>query len=121
MPTYWRRGLFPNCFGISNNFLLLENPEDALSGFIPADDMVTRLLAVVLCLSVSVTRRYYIETAARIELACVAYELPSTCATLCLKETGAPLKIRVLPSGTLSQFPDSKKAGHGRRVSATAI
>jgi len=82
-----------------------------LSLLLPARDaLLATVSAVVVCFRdclsvyVSVTRRYCIETAARIELVfCSAYRLPSTYATLCSKEIKVSRKIRVLPSGTLSK------------------
>jgi len=49
---------------------------------------------------------YHIETIGRIEL--VFGMEASTCLTLCYKEIWVSSKIRVLPSGTLSQTPDLK-------------
>jgi len=66
------------------------------------------LLTYLLCLSVcpSVTSRRYIETGEQqIELI-LAHGLPSTCLTPRRKEIRAPPKIRVLPSGTLSETLD---------------
>jgi len=62
---------------------IIETPQQQRMTFVVArfylrDAMLARLLAVVECLCVSVTRRYCIETAARIELIFFAYELPST-------------------------------------------
>jgi len=46
-----------------------------------------------------------VKTAELFELVLV-WELPLTCAILCFKENQVPTKIRVLPSGTLSQTLD---------------
>jgi len=75
------------------------------SYFYQHDAMLAWLLAVVMCLCVSVTRQYCIEMAAWIELI-FACRFPSICATMYFKEIRVPLKIRVLPSGTLSQTLD---------------
>ena len=69
--------------------------------FYPRDAMLARVLATALCLSVclSVTNLSFIETNRRIELV-FAWELYSTCPTLCYK------KILVSPKITeLSSFP----------------
>ena len=76
--------------------------------FLPRDAMLAPVYAVVPCPSVrrsSVTSRYCIETTGRIELV-FGVGLPSTYPTLCSKEIWLSPKIRVLPSGTLSQTPD---------------
>ena len=79
------------------------------------------VFAVVLCLSIrlsvrpSVTSRYCIETTGRIELV-LARRLPSICPTLCYKEIWVSPKIRVLPSGTLSQNTGLRKFRHGKSI-----
>ena len=76
--------------------------------FLPRDAMLAPVYAVVPCPSVrrpSVTSRCCIETTGRIELV-FGVGLPSTYPTLCSKEIWLSPKIRVLPSGTLSQTPD---------------
>jgi len=66
--------------------------------------------SVSVCLSVclSVTSRCSIETTERIELV-FGTELPSAFATLGYKEIRISRKTTILPSGTLSQTPDSKE------------
>jgi len=66
------------------------------------------VFAVVVCPSVyhKPVPGYHIETIGRIEL--VFGMEASTCLTLCYKEIWVSSKIRVLPSGTLSQTPDLK-------------
>jgi len=55
-------------------------------------------VSVCLCLSVSVTIRYCVETTGQIEVVFVM--------DVCCKEMCVPPKIRALPSGTLSQTLD---------------
>jgi len=54
-------------------------------------------------LSVSVASLYCIETIGRIERDFLAWRLPSTCPTLCCMEIRVSPKIKILPSGTLSE------------------
>ena len=53
----------------------------------------------------SVCHRYCIETTGRIELV-LAWRLSFTCPILCCEEIWVVPKVRVIPSGTLSQTPD---------------
>ena len=66
------------------------------------------VFAVTLCPSVhpSVTSRYSIETTWRIERVFGTWRLPSTYPTLSYKEMCVSPKIRILPSGALSQTSD---------------
>ena len=83
---------------------------------------LVRVLAMALCLSVSVTSRSSIETAEPIDRArFVAWEPPSTYLILCKKEIRVSPKIRVLPSGTLFQTPDFKKFAWAYRSSKRVI
>ena len=64
------------------------------------DALLAPVLALCLCLSVSVCHKLCsIETAGRINLV-LAWRLLLTSPTLCFKEIQVPTKIRVLPSGT---------------------
>jgi len=65
----------------------------------------TRVLAMVMCLRLSVISRCSIETTQPIRLVLIR-ELPSTYPTLCYKDIQVSSKIRVLPSGTLLQTLD---------------
>jgi len=68
------------------------------------------------CVCVSVTRRYCIETAARIELFfwhIQPYRLPLAYHILYFKDITVSSKIRALPSGTLFRTTDSEKISHG--------
>jgi len=91
-----------------------------LKFFTRATPMLARLLAVVISVCVSVTRRYCIETAARIELI-FAHRFPSTYAALFFRQIRVLPKIRSLPLGTLSQTLDSEYFATAHRSSASAI
>jgi len=79
--------------------------------------MLARILAIGLCVRVcvclSVTRRYCIETAARIKLV-LACRISSTFCTLCYTEIGISAKIRVLSSGTFPQTAIATSIVHSK-------
>ena len=69
------------------------------------------LAVVFVCLSV--TRRYYVKAAERIELFLIGlYMLPLTYPTLCCREIRANSEIRVLPFGTwdLQNFATARQS-----------
>ena len=82
--------------------------------FLPRDAMLVRyMLSSRVCLFV--IRQYHIETTGWIEL--FFWREGSTYsiyATLCCKESRVSPKMRVLPSGTLSQTLDFKKCRHSK-------
>ena len=95
--------------------------------FYPRDAMLARVLAMTLCLSVSlfvclsVTNRCSIEMVGEIELAFLACRLLSTYPTRCSEEIQVCAKIRALPSGTLSQTPDLENFVSAYRSSRSVI
>ena len=77
---------------------------DVLSVFYPHDAMLARIVAMALCLclsQVSVLSKWMDGSSWFL-----ASRLLSTYPTLCYKEIQVYTKIRVFPTGTLSQTPD---------------
>jgi len=71
--------------------------------FLPRDAMLARVLAMVMCLSVSVTSRFVLCKGMDGSSWFLAGRLLSTSITLYFKEIPSlSTKIRVLPSGTFS-------------------
>jgi len=92
------------------------NKLDRRRVLLPRDAMLTRYNADVVCLSVRPSQAGRLETTGRIELV-LAWQLLSTYLTPCFKEIRVDIrpKIRVLPSGTLSQTLDLENFATARR------
>jgi len=112
--------------GLAPEFHVPPSPSRSRSRILPRDIMLARVLAVVLCLcvfvSVSVTRRYCIEMAARIELIS-AYRFRSTYDMLYFREIriSSKISVRCNRSGTFLQILDLEDVATTHRPSANVI
>jgi len=80
-----------------------------------------RGVGIRVCLCLSVTSRGILSKRMNESSWFLALELPSTRPTLCSKKIRVSPKIRVLPSGTLSQTPDLENFASAYRSSKRVI